>query len=286
MFAAIDVPKSKSISVAFMGVKAALMGLLLCFSFGEAAAWEECSDGVAQSALVFRLFFLIGLLLDAFLLSYFLCTLYFARTEFLVLLTFHLLLAAASAAVAVAHFLATAYDCDLRAAFLGACLVLTALFVAAAFLVMYVNLLFALKFANFGCNFAWAAFWLLSSQQCGSFFVAVIGFVHLLLSVVGLIAFAVTNALRKNIVTANFWKYGFVVSIVAMALCFVVSLIAAGASRGCGPASLFILTYQKFGAVEVVSPVLLLAFLNTEMGDPRTHIMKDGARVFVGGREN
>jgi uncharacterized membrane protein YkvI len=88
------------------------------------------------------------------------------------------------------------------------------------------------------------------------------------------------SVLRKNANTAKFWKQIYAFSIALMLFCFIVSLIATSSGKSCGTADMFILTYQKFGAIEIISPVLLLIFLNTEMGDPREIIVKSEANIF------
>jgi hypothetical protein len=159
-------------------------------------------------------------------------------------------------------------DCDIKNSFLGTCFALTVVFAISAIIVMYFNLYFSLKFANLGCNIVWTAFWIQSSY-CGSIFIAAIGFIHGVLSALGLLSFIVMSVLRKSTTTAKFWKQIYVVSIALMVFCFVIALIATSSSRSCGSEEMFVLTYQKFGAIEIVSPVLLLIFLHTEMGDPR-----------------
>jgi hypothetical protein len=94
------------------------------------------------------------------------------------------------------------------------------------------------------------------------------------------------SVLRKNANTAKFWKQIYAFSVALMLFCFVVSLVATSSSRSCGSSEMFILTYQKFGAIEIISPILLLIFLNTEMGDPRETIVKTEANIFGKNREN
>ncbi len=139
-------------------------------------------------------------------------------------------------------------DCNIKNPFLGTCLALTLVFIVSAFFVMYNNLYFALKFINLGSNIVWTAFWLQSSF-CNNIFVTTIGFIHGLLSIVGLVGFIIMNLLRKNTVTAKSWKQIYIVSIVLMLFCFVVSFIGEGSANSCGPAKMFLLTYQKFGAL-------------------------------------
>jgi hypothetical protein len=101
---------------------------------------------------------------------------------------------------------------------------LTIVFIASSFFVMYSNLYFALKFINMGSNILWTAFWMQSSF-CNNIFMTTIGFIHGLLSAVGLVGFVIMNLLRKSTVTAKSWKQIYIVSIVLMFFCYVISFI-------------------------------------------------------------
>ena len=46
------------------------------------------------------------------------------------------------------------------------------------------------------------------------------------------------------------------------------------------------LAYQKFGLIEIISPILLLMFLNTEMGDPRDRMLKEEIKNFGKGQRD
>ena len=153
-------------------------------------------------------------------------------------------------------------DCLIKNPFLGTCLALCLVFVVSAVFVMWCHMYFGLKFANLGCNIVWSIFWIKSSY-CGNAFVAIIGAIHCILSVVGLISFVILNFAGKNTKTAKFWKQIFFISVALMLFCYVLSFLAEGSASSCAPSHLFVLTYQKFGFLEIISPILLLIFLNT-----------------------
>lgn len=260
MLSAIDVPKSKSISIAFMALKSMVLGIFLCISFSQVDPNEECSDGLVQAVLVFKLFYILGALLDLFLLFYFLFTQAFNRMEYYIMFIFHVFFAGFTLIVCLVEA-AMSNDCPAKSSFLGASLALTLIFVINAFLVMWCNLYFALKFANLGCNLVWTFFWLQNS--CSNAFVSMIGAIHGFLSIVGLLIFVIFNFIGKKTSTARFWKQIFFLSIVLMIFCYVLAFLAEGSASTCDGSHLFVLAYQKFGLIEIISPILLLIFMNT-----------------------
>ena len=139
-------------------------------------------------------------------------------------------------------------DCQIKNQFLGTSLAISIVFIVSAFFVMWINLYFGLKFAHLGCNIIWTFLWIQCSY-CGYIIIAVIGIIHGVLSITGLISFVITNFMRKTSTTAKCWKAIYVISVVFMIFCYVASFIGGPMSKDCSPAYLFFLTYQKYGAI-------------------------------------
>lgn len=141
----------------------------------------------------------------------------------------------------------TVYDCIIINSFLGTVIAITLVFISSAFFVMWCNLYFALKFAHLGCNIVWAVFWIQCSF-CNHIILFLIGIIHLLLSITGIISFIIMNFMKKTSRTAKLWKQLYVISILLMIVCYATSFVGEPTSKDCLPAHLFFLTYQKFGA--------------------------------------
>lgn len=284
MLSAVDAPKSKSITIAFMALKAMLLGLLLCISFEQVNNESNCSQTLTQSSNVFKIFFMLAGLLDLFLLIWFLCTSRFTRLEYYVMFGFHFIVGGFTFIYCLIQSFSS-NDCIVKNPYLGTVMAISAVFIVSAFFVMWCNLYFSLKFAHLGCNVIWTIFWI-QCAFCGHILIGMIGIIHVVLSLIGLICFVVMNFMKKTSKTAKMWKQLYILSIILMIVCYVASFIGEPTSKDCMPGHLFFLTYQKFGAVEIISPVLLLMFLHTEMGDPRDNIMNREVKVFGRNRQN
>lgn len=92
MLSAIDIPKSKSITIGFMAVKAMLFGYILTASYLSIAE-ENCSNDMMELTSLIMMFFLLGLVLDILALLYFYFTNRFSRLEYYVFYCYHILLA-------------------------------------------------------------------------------------------------------------------------------------------------------------------------------------------------
>ena len=163
--------------------------------------------------------------------------------------------------------------------FLGASLAINVIFITSAFFVMWANLYLGLKFAHFGSNIIWTFMWL-EATHCHHFVIGFVGFTHGFFSLIGIVSFLIMNFMGKTQLTSKYWKYLYAISLFAMILCYLLVLIALPSSHTCSQTNLFAKTYQVFGLIEMVSPILLLIFLNTEFGDPRENIMKKEVKIF------
>lgn len=161
---------------------------------------------------------------------------------------------------------------------MGAALFLCIIFIVSALIIMVANMYFGLKFAHFGCNILWTFLWIQSSS-CHNIFVVAIGLIHGILSIFGLLCFVVMNLMRKSRQTARFWKQIYAVSILLMVLCYIISFLG-GITVGCEQSRFFMLTYQKYGIFEIIGTILLLFFMNSEMGDPRDNIVQASVKIF------
>lgn len=260
MLSAIDVPKSKSVTIAFIGLKSMILGLFMTFTFSQIDD-VECSDSTNQLVVVYKLFYILGSLLDLFLLFYFIFTKDFNRMEYYILFAFHLIVTGLCVIVAVVH-VANDTDCKIKHLFMGAALFLCIIFIVSALIIMVANMYFGLKFAHFGCNIMWTFLWIQSSS-CNNFFVLAIGVIHGILSIFGLLCFIVMNLMRKSRQTARFWKQIYAVSIFLMILCYLMSFLGGISVGDCEQGRFFMLTYQKYGIFEIIGTVLLLCYMNS-----------------------
>lgn len=139
-------------------------------------------------------------------------------------------------------------DCIIKNPYLGTVMSINIIFIVSAFFIMWCNLYFALKFAHLGSNIVWTIFWIQCSF-CNHILITMIGIIHLILSILGLISFVIMNFMRKTSRTAKLWKQLYVISILLMIVCYVSSFVGEPTSKDCTPGHLFFLTYQKFGAI-------------------------------------
>lgn len=151
---------------------------------------------------------------------------------------------------------------------------------------MWANLYFGLKYAHLGSNIVWTFMFFGESNGCGQVLIAIIASIHGVISVIGLITFVVLKILRKTTCTAKCWKYIISISIICMLFCYLLCILELLVPLKCQKASYFINSYKIYGLIELVSPILLLIFLKTEVGDPRDHIVKKKEEVFAKWREN
>lgn len=110
---------------------------------------------------------------------------------------------------------------------MGGCFCLLLIFVVLALLVMYCNLYFGLKFVHFGGGIFWTFLWL-QALSCGNVLLAFIGIIHGVLSVFGFVVFVIMNMIKKNSMTAKCWRQLYILSIVVLLLCYILSFIAEG----------------------------------------------------------
>jgi hypothetical protein len=150
---------------------------------------------------------------------------------------------------------------------------------------MWSNLYFGLKFAHFAGQILWTFMWL-QTRNCNNVILATIGIIHGFLSIIGFVVFLIINILKKNSTTAKCWRQLYIISIALMIICYILSFVVEPSLGSCANGLLFVKTYQKFGLIELISPILLLVFLNTEMGDPRDTILKEGIKKVHGNTTN
>lgn len=196
---------------------------------------------MAQSVLVFKLFFILGGLLDLFLMMYFLCTAKFNRMEFFIMYGFHIIFTGFAFIVSLIQSF-SGNDCMMKTPFLGTTVSLSIVFIVSAFFVMWRNLYFVLKFAHLGCNIVWTIFWL-QFVQCGHAIASVIGVIHAILSLVGLISFIILSIMKKTTTTAKCWRQLYIISIILMIVCYAISFVGKLFSGDCQAVKLFFLTY-------------------------------------------
>ena len=92
MLSAIDVPKSKSITIAFMAIKAMVFVHILTLSYRKIEK-DVCKNDMMEITNLVMMFFLLGLVLDVLALFYFYFTRRFSRLEYYVFYFYHILLA-------------------------------------------------------------------------------------------------------------------------------------------------------------------------------------------------
>lgn len=181
--------------------------------------------------------------------------------EYYILFGFHIIVTGLCVIVAITH-VANVNDCEMKHLFMGAALFLCIIFIVSALIIMVSNMYFGLKFAHFGCNIMWTFLWI-QCMGCYNIFVTVIGVIHGILSIFGLLCFIVMNLMRKSRQTAKFWKQIYAISIVLMIFCYIISFLGGISVGGCEQSSFFMLTYQKYGIFEIIGALLLLCYMNS-----------------------
>lgn len=236
-----------------------------------------------QLSIVLKLFYILGSLLSVFLLFYFMFTSNFNRMEYYILFGYQLILLGFTLISNIVQTLKD--DCSLKNHYMGSTLLLSIVFVLNALIVMWANLYFGLKYINFGSNILWTFLWL-QAWSCSNILIGFIGIIHGVLAVLGLIIFLVLNIMKKNNKTAKCYKYLYTASIILLIFSYIVCWIAEPTTTSCQAGQFFVLAYQKFGLIEIISPILLLMFLNTEMGDPRDRMLKEEIKNFGKGQRD
>lgn len=120
---------------------------------------------------------------------------------------------------------------------------------------MWSNLYFSLKFLNLGCNIIWSFMWFIENSESNAI-PSLIAVVHGLISILNFCSLNAMNFMRKNETTAYCWRYIYIFSILMMAICYILIFVV-------NIDSIFVETYKKLGWMELISPILLLGFLNT-----------------------
>ena len=145
---------------------------------------------------------------------------------------------------------------------------------ASTVIIMWANLYFALKYAHLGSNVVWTFMWMIGGNFCAHGLIAMIACIHGILSISGLVIFIGLKFFRKTSFTEKVWKYLMILSIGAMLFCFLMCIFELLIPEKCQNVSHFRQSYKIFGLIEVLSPVLLIIFLKTDVGDPRELILK------------
>ena len=161
------------------------------------------------------------------------------------------------------------FDCSFTHEYIGTVLFLNLNLLASTVIIMWANLYFALKYAHLGSNVVWTFMWIIGGSFCAHGLIALIASIHGLLSISGLVIFIVMIFLRKTSFTEKIWKYLMIFSIGAMLFCFLMCIFELLIPENCQNVSHFRSSYKIFGLIEVISPVLLIIFLKTDVGDPR-----------------
>ena len=154
-----------------------------------------------------------------------------------------------------------------------------------ALILMWTNLYLGIKFAHFGSNIVWPLMWFMEINTCGSKFLSFIAIVHAVFSVIGFLTFVVLHLMSKSSFTASCWRKITIISIVMMVICYLVILLFLLIAPECNSVSYFVISYQRFGLIELLSPILILMFMRTESGDPREKVIKRHHDVFVKAKE-
>jgi hypothetical protein len=188
---------------------------------------------------------------------------------------FHILLTLFSTVTIVSQ-LNHLEQCPQSEQFFGAVFLLNLIFILSTVVVMWINVYSGLKFAHLGANILWVFMWV-AIQGCSGFIVSIIGILHLAFSLAGFLLFVVLKFLKKTSLATKVWKGVFVGSIVAMASCFLLALIATLFPSSCS--NYFFTCYRIFGVLELLSPLLALLFLRFEIGDPREKIIQPKAHL-------
>jgi len=65
------------------------------------------------------------------------------------------------------------------------------------------------------------------------------------------------------------WKLITLISVFVMILCYLILLIGLVDGETCVDAKFIDKVYERYGILEIISPILILVFLRGEKGDPR-----------------
>jgi hypothetical protein len=147
----------------------------------------------------------------------------FNRMEYFILFGYQVVLLGVAIVVNIVQ--AGKSDCSIKYGFMGSTLCLSIIFIVNAVIVMWANLYFGLKYINFGSNILWCFLWV-QSWECSCTLIGIIGVIHGLLSVVGVVVFLVLNLLKKNNTTAKCYKYLYTISIILLIFCYIICWIA------------------------------------------------------------
>lgn len=133
---------------------------------------------------------------------------------------------------------------------------------------MISNLFIVLKYLHFGSNIVWCFIWI-ATFDCHRVDFAIVSVIHMVLSFVNLVALFLYRWYGKSKGIVQFWKTSCVCSIFLMLLCYLVVLLGLTQEDLCQNGQFFAELYERYGLFELISPLLVMAFLRNESGDPR-----------------
>ena len=113
---------------------------------------------------------------------------------------------------------------------------------------MIANLFIVLKYLHFGSNLMWLFLWT-ATLDCMRIDVDLVAIIHAVLAVINVVTLFIYKIGGKTSGIVSFWKGICVISIVAMAFCFLVMLIGLTASSKCQESMLFEKAYILYGPV-------------------------------------
>lgn len=74
MLSAVNVPQSKTVSIAFISLKTMIFGIIttaVASQISEGSENEHCTEDIMSFITVLRIFFILGIIVDVFALAYF-----------------------------------------------------------------------------------------------------------------------------------------------------------------------------------------------------------------------
>lgn len=271
-----NTPHSKCVSLLLLSLRYYLLILLAMYVLSDTHShFSHCRSTVHTFASITSTIAKAMLAITAIVLIYFYCNWRFPRTEFYIYYIIHFVVCLFLAGRAVIYLGVERQECYDGMALTHTVLLAAVIMNIGAVFVLVMPLELGIKCLNSGGSLFWAAFWLLNRDGAvsggeGVDVNDIISLVHLLFFVISTLTFLYVKYCWKTYASAKCWRWVVFISWLAMIGCYVSAMITElVTSSESVIGSYFLRLYRYYGWIEIVLPILLLAFVRVEKGDPR-----------------
>lgn len=234
MLFAINVPQSKSVSIAFVSLKSMILGLIIAVTaeqVSDKSIHYKCVQSMASFISLVKIFFILGIIIDICSLLYFYLQKQFKKVEYYIFYFYHLIISFITIFGAINSGEAIT-GCYVSKSFSAAIISSAAILQISILIAMISNLFIVLKYLHFGSNIMWLVVWL-TTLECLRIDVTLIAFIHALLSLGNAIALFLYRWVGKTQFIVKLWKTLCIGSLFLMIFCYLIVLLGLSSSSSC-----------------------------------------------------